>query len=114
MKTITLAEWREEGKKLFGDDPSKWAYVCPACKHVSTGQDFLDVGADINDSYVECIGRKNGKAVDGTKGKDEGYGCNWAAYGLSGTLNGGMCIETPDGKKVSVFDFHKPKEEDTK
>lgn len=110
MKKITLAEWKEEGKKLFGDDPRKWAYICPACKHVSTGQDFLDVGADIDDSYVNCIGRKNGKGVDGMKGKDEGAGCNWAAYGLFGTLDGGRCIYTDEGKEVWVFDFHKPEE----
>ncbi len=66
---IELKQWLEEGKNLFGD-VKNWSFICPACKHISTVQDFIDVGAEANDAYVECIGRRNGKGADGMKGKD--------------------------------------------
>jgi hypothetical protein len=67
-------------------------------------QDFLDIGADGNDAYVECIGRKNGK---GGKGKNEGFGCDWAAYGFLKTLGNGTVVVTPEGQKEDVFNFYK-------
>lgn len=111
MTKQSLKEWQEEGKKKFGD-LKNWAFKCPACGHVATVQDFLDAGGDINDSYQNCIGRINGKGENGMKGKDKGYGCNWAAYGLFGTLGKGrvITITTPEGKEVElaeVFDFSK-------
>jgi hypothetical protein len=104
---LTLEQWREEGKRLFGDDVKKWEFVCPACGHVSNVQQFLDIGAEVDDAYNVCIGRKNGKGEDGMKGKDKGNGCNWAAYGLFGTLSKGITVLTPKGDKTDVFDFHK-------
>lgn len=104
---ITLEQWQEEGKRLFGDDVKKWTFVCPACGHVSTVQDFLDVGAAVNDAYNVCIGRKNGKGADGMEGMDKGNGCNWAAYGLFGTLGKGTTVITPKGDKTDIFDFYK-------
>lgn len=107
-KTIvkqTLKEWLDEGKERFGDDFLKWRFKCPACGHVASGQDFKDAGADPNDMYQACIGRHNGKGADGMKGKDEGFGCNWAAFGLFGNLSKGRVVVTPEGKEVEVFDF---------
>jgi hypothetical protein len=99
----TLNEWMEEGKQHFGKDFSNWKFKCPVCERVSSIKDFEDLGADPNDAYQKCIGRVNGK---GTKnGEDKGYGCNWAAYGLFGTLGKGRKVIAEDGREVEVFDF---------
>lgn len=105
MQRQTLEEWLSEGKKRFGDDFTNWKFRCPACGHVASGQDFKKLGAKPNDMYQICIGRANGKGTDGMKGKDEGNGCNWAAFGLFGTLDKGRIVITPEGKEVEVFDF---------
>lgn len=101
--TQTLQEWKEEGKKLFGEDFKNWKFKCPACGHVASGQDFKDLGCDPNDMYQICIGRVNGKGT--SNGKDEGSGCNWAAFGLFGNLGKGRSIITLENKEVQVFDF---------
>lgn len=96
----THAEWLAELKSRFGEDPMKWAFKCPACGKVSTIQEFKDAGADPNDTYQTCIGRHTGK---GSPTKDSKDGCNWAAFGLFGTLSGGDVIVTEEGKEVQVF-----------
>lgn len=101
--TQTLQEWLDEGKRRFGADITKWKFKCPACGHVASGQDFKEFNADPNDMYQICIGRVNGKGT--SNGKDEGYGCNWAAYVLFGNLGKGRTIITPENKEVQVFDF---------
>ncbi len=101
----TRQEWLEEGKQKYGKDFKRWKFKCPACKHISSVQEFIDAGADGSSAYQECIGRVNGKGEDGMKGKDKGYGCNWAAYGLFGTLGKGRIVVTEDKKEVGVFDF---------
>lgn len=102
MREQTLQEWHEEGKKLFGEDFKQWKFKCPACGHVQTIQDFLDVEADGNSAYQECIGRHTGK---GSAVKGDTSGCNWAAYGLFRTLGNGRMVITPEGKKIEVFNF---------
>ncbi len=102
MGEQTLQEWQEEGKKLFGEDFKQWKFKCPTCGHVQNIQDFLDVGADGNNAYQECIGRYTGK---GSPVKGDSSGCNWAAYGLFGTLGNGRIVITSEGKKVEVFNF---------
>lgn len=101
----TLAEWTNEGKQLFGKDFLEWKFECPVCGHVASIRDFKEVGADPNDAYQMCIGRVNGK---GTKNQtDEGNGCNWAAFGLFGTVSKGRTVISDEGNEVSVFDFAK-------
>ena len=103
MNKQTQEEWLNEGEQRYGEDFAKWQFKCPACGHVASGQDFKDAGAEPNDLHQTCIGRHNGK---GTKNQtDEGFGCNWAAFGLFGTLGKGRIVITPDGKEVEVFDY---------
>lgn len=102
FNTSTLEEWMQEGKARFGDDFKQWKFVCPACGHIQTVQDFKDVGADANSAYQECIGRHTGK---GSAVKGDTSGCNWAAYGLFGTLGKGRVVIADDGKEVEVFQF---------
>ncbi|OQA48395.1 MAG: hypothetical protein BWY46_01402 [Firmicutes bacterium ADurb.Bin300] len=96
----TQEEWLAELKKRFGDDKTKWAFKCPACGKVSTGQEFKDAGAEPNDIYQTCIGRHTGK---GSPTKDSKDGCDWAAFGLFGTLGKGDIVVTGEGKEIEVF-----------
>lgn len=96
----THDEWLAELKRRFGDDPMKWAFKCPACGKVSTIQEFKDAGAELNDAYQTCVGRYTGK---GSPTKNSKGGCNWAAFGLLGTLDGGDTVDTGEGKEIPVF-----------
>ena len=96
----TREEWLAELKRRFGDDSMKWAFKCPACGKVSTVQEFKDAGATPNDAYQTCIGRHTGK---GSPTKNSKEGCNWAAFGLFGTLSEGDTVVTEDGEEITAF-----------
>ena len=102
----TLKEWTEEAKKKFGDDISNWKFVCPACGHINVGAEFRELGIEPNSLYSECIGRYKGK---GSAVKGDNSGCNWAAYGLLGTLGKGNKVLIEEGKEVEVFAFGEDK-----
>jgi len=105
----TIEEWRAEGKRLFGDDYRDWRYVCPACGRINTGREFEVAGAAPNDSYSTCIGRHNGKGVKGIALKKGApppeTGCDWAAFGLFGTLGAGCVVVNDEGIETEVFSF---------
>lgn len=95
---MTVAQWRAEGIARFGS-PLLFRFVCPRCEHVASTMDFRDYkdkGAKIDHAATTCIGRWN---------DDPDVGCDWAAFGLLGTLNGGIRVIHPDGKSQLVFDF---------
>ena len=96
----TLTEWLAEQTRRFGDDRLDVAFICPACGKRSTVREFKEAGASPDDSYCNCIGRFTGK---GSPEESDGTGCNWAAYGLFGTLGKGDTVTTEDGKTVGVF-----------
>jgi hypothetical protein len=79
-RKLTQDELMAEATKLFGDDPKKFAFVCPQCKDVATIQDFIDAGKP-DAAGQHCIGRELGALVKDAK-KYSGRGCDWAAYGL--------------------------------
>ncbi len=98
MKKQTLKEWLDEGTEKFGESHSDWEFVCPKCGRVNKASEFLTFSENeshaINKAYSECIGRY-----------DKTRGCDWASYGLFGTLSKGRQIVTEDGKITEVFDF---------
>lgn len=111
-RKLTQAELVAETTERFGADPIKWAFVCPTCGDVATGEDFRQVladsprkhrsGADVIASDVvgqECIGRSLG-ALEGPKEQWKGRGCDWVAYGLFG---GPWTIALPDGRSMHAF-----------
>ena len=58
---LTLEEWQAQGVQLFGRDVNKWRFVCPACGHIQTRQDWLNLGmrpqqVDERVGFT-CIGR---------------------------------------------------------
>lgn len=54
---ITLNDYLQMGKVLFGDDMKKWRFVCPGCGHVASVQDYMDAGAPEGAVGFSCIGR---------------------------------------------------------
>jgi hypothetical protein len=102
---ISIEEWLRIGTEKYGTDTLFWKFKCPACGHVSSGQDFVNVGSDVDSAYKMCIGRVTGKGVDGLKERDRGNGCNWSSGGLFKTLGRGAVVFTPDGNKIHVFPF---------
>lgn len=98
----THNDWLSEMTKRF-DTKDTAAFICPACGRVSTIRDHINAGGEPGDAPQQCIGRVNGKGD--RNGKDQGFGCNWAAYGLLGTLGKGRIVVFPDGDETEVFDF---------
>lgn len=80
MASVTAAEWREEAERLFGPDPLKWRFRCPACGHVATVQDWKDAGAPEGAVAFSCVGRWAGAKREAFA-KGEGP-CNYAGGGL--------------------------------
>lgn len=61
-RTVTYEEWLAEAKQKFGNDPNKWAFVCPACGYVATIGDWKAAGAPEDAIAFSCIGRWLNKA----------------------------------------------------
>jgi hypothetical protein len=109
-RKLTQAELVAEAKERFGDDPMKWAFRCPSCNDVASGEDFrkalhehpqtnLRTDEPVIASDVvgkECIGRTLGALNKGYKGR----GCDWAAYGL---FAGPWEVVLPNGRSMHAF-----------
>ncbi|MFJ8345089.1 VVA0879 family protein [Streptomyces sp. NPDC094153] len=111
-RKLTQAELVTEATTRFGDDPLKWAFVCPSCGDIANGQEFSEALAEhprknrsgepvIASDIVgqECIGRTLGALTKG-HGKYTGRGCDWAAYGL---FPGPWEIALPNGRSMHAF-----------
>lgn len=100
---MTKAEWLARGRELFGDDMSRWRFVCPSCGHVATVRDWRHSGAGETAIAFSCVGRWLSKCVE--MGERPGP-CNYAGGGLF-RLNP-VCIVEPDGREHNVFAFDEP------
>lgn len=102
---MTLAEWRAEGQRRFGDDQLKWRFKCPACGHVQAVEDFRaykDKGATADSANFNCIGRYGGAKRGAFEDKGPGP-CNYTSGGLFNISP--MVVVTEDGKEHRGFDF---------
>jgi hypothetical protein len=54
---MTLAVWRTEAIRRFGDNPLYWRFVCPSCGHVATVRDWKDAKAPESAVAFSCVGR---------------------------------------------------------
>lgn len=108
---LTQDELREMLVERFGEDPMAWAFRCPHCGDVATGQDFRDAlaahpranrdGSATTASDIigqECIGRTLGALVKPTATHDRG--CDWCAYGL---FRGPWLVDLGEGKTMGCF-----------
>ena len=101
---MTEDEWHDQGEKLFGPDRMKWRFVCPACDHVASVQDYRDAGAPEGAVAFSCVGRWLQKKRDAfSKGAGP---CNYAGHGLI-RLNP-IQITNPAGEVLNVFAFSEP------
>lgn len=102
-------EWLDEGRRRFGNNFEDWKFVCPACGRINTSREFKEAGATPDDMYLTCIGRHNGKGVKGIALKKGApipdHGCDWAAFGLLGTLSKGNMVLMENAKVIAVFPF---------
>lgn len=88
---MSIEEFENLGKKLYGDDKSKWRFRCVKCGHIQTAQDFRDIGVDPNGKvYFSCIGRWK-----------KGEGCDWSLGGLF-TIHEREIMDE-NGKTMPVF-----------
>jgi len=110
-RTLTQAELVAEATERFGGNPMDWAFQCPACGDIATGQDFSEAlaahprtgrdGSAVTASDIlgqECIGRTAGALAKDRK--YAGRGCDWAAYGL---FPAPWTIMLPDDGKTHCF-----------
>lgn len=111
MKKYTYFEWIQEGQKRFGEDFKKWKFVCPACGHIQSVEDFVNLGLDPNSAFQECIGRHNGNAKPANKHSVNG--CDWCSYGLFGTLGKGILVHLESGEQTEIFDFAQAEREES-
>jgi hypothetical protein len=105
-RTMTQAEWMEEGKRRFGPDIMKWKFKCPSCGIVISVQEYKDAGAPEGAIGFNCIGRykPESQATPMLSGKQP---CNYTSGGL-------ICISPlkiifPNGKSDQFFDFAEAK-----
>ena len=100
MKIYSLAEWRAEGVRRFGDKWGDWQFICPRCKTRQSGHDMIEATGEGPD-YVEryfgfsCIGRFTTKK-----------GCDWTLGGLFQIHRAAIIDEK--GKTIPVFEFAEP------
>lgn len=110
--TLTQTELLDLLHERFGDDPMAWAFQCPHCRDIATGQDFRDAlaanprtrddGTSVTASAIlgqECIGRTLG-ALRGAADEWTGRGCDWTAYGL---FHGPVTVTTDGGHTMHAF-----------
>lgn len=78
----TLEEWQVEAVRRFGEDGTRWKFVCPVCRHIASVEDYqkyASSGATEQSATQKCIGRYTGAG----EFKKAGQGpCNYAGYGL--------------------------------
>lgn len=82
---MTRDEWEKEGTELFGPDLMQWRFVCPACGHRQTVQDYKDAGAPPEAVAFSCVGRylSKKKRVFSLDGIEQEKGpCDYAGGGL--------------------------------
>jgi hypothetical protein len=110
-KKMTHEEWLAEGKRRFGPHMQRWQFVCPACGHVASVQDWQDAGAPETAVAFSCVGRW--VKPDLLKPVREAFGgegpgpCNYAGGGLF-AINP-VEVHRED-KTHRVFDFSEPED----
>ena len=105
MTTVTMVDWIADGRKLFGDDPFVWEFVCPSCGHIQKMNDFLkhkDKGATPSTAHFDCIGRYDGH-TDVDMFTRPGP-CNYSSGGLI-CITPVLITDEETGKTYKSFDF---------
>jgi hypothetical protein len=92
---LTLEQWEAKGRELFGDDKSKWRFVCPSCGNVMSIEkakaEFTMLQGRGWRPEAECVGRYL-----------DDVGCDWAAYGL---FRGPLIVKVDGDDIMEIFAF---------
>uniref|UniRef100_UPI003F68C0B3 VVA0879 family protein n=1 Tax=Streptococcus pluranimalium TaxID=82348 RepID=UPI003F68C0B3 len=94
MLEQTITDWKKEGIKHFGTSIYDQKFKCPNCGRVNSVREFVAFDKGPNEAATECLGRY-----------DDEKGCNWAAYGLFGTMGKGRVVVLANGATIEVFDY---------
>lgn len=106
MERIAFNDWKAEAERLGNGDTMQTPFECPLCENIATKQMFIDAGAEGYLVAVNCIGRIIGaKGGLSSKKRPVPQPCDWAAYGLFGTLGKGVIVVMEDGSEHEVFPF---------
>lgn len=98
IRTITMAEWVEQGHRMFGLDRLRWRFQCPACGGIQSGLDFIDLGeAPGGAVFTVCVQRLR-----------RGGRCRFTLDTLVRFPN--LVILGEDGTKTPAFEFAVPPE----
>ena len=100
-RTVSFDEWIAEAKGLFGTR-AQVRFVCPACGHIASVQQWLDAGAKIEHAGFSCIGRW----IEGSRSAMFGNGkgpCDYAGGGLF-RLNP-VTVVFKSGESADMFEF---------
>lgn len=82
MKRFSKTAWEREGRRRFGPDPMKWAFVCPSCGIRISLEDYKAAKAPETALGFNCIGRYRKNPQEAFTG---GPGpCNYTSGGLIG------------------------------
>jgi hypothetical protein len=100
-----IAEWRAEIQRRTSGSPVDIKLVCPLCGNVSSPREFREKGANPEKAFTNCIGRVIGAKGTLNSPKPTPQPCDWAAYGLFGTLSSGTELLLEDGTTAWVFSF---------
>lgn len=102
---LTHAAWLAEAERRYGNSLRNIRFTCPACGHVQSGQDYLDLGLLPEDAAKKvgfsCIGRLMPDARDAF-GTGPGP-CNYAGGGLLRIAP--IAVEIGEDEPLYVFDF---------
>ena len=101
-----VADWYNEGQRLFGKDRKKWQFKCTACGNVQSIEDFekLEIDQPETKMFFSCIGRWI-KESKGTLENTQSP-CNYTLGGLF-TIGNYIEVEDDKGKIHCVFPFAK-------
>lgn len=109
---LSLVEWQEQGRELFGTDVNLWRFMCPSCGHIQTRQDWLDLGMSPRqvDSHLAftCIGRwlQPLEAVPAFQ-HSRGYGCMYIGTGIPNISPLTVQISPNEERPTFGFDTNK-------
>lgn len=80
---MTHEEWLAEARRIFGDNPREWKWVCPICGKIMSLEDYRQAGAPNNEVAVSCITRwLPGGCESKSPSPFPNQVCNYAGYGL--------------------------------
>jgi len=56
-RITTETQYCKDAKLLFGEDMMKWRFICPACGHIASIEDYKNAGTTQGAIAFSCVGR---------------------------------------------------------